>query len=64
MGNVNDKEQADQGAGSRGGGNLQTKGANKAPDTETDESQTKGGGNIQNRGASEEQETPAHPDKS
>lgn len=64
MGNVDDKEQADQGAGSRGGGNLQTKGANKAPDAETGESQTRGGGNIQNRGASKEQEAPARPDKS
>lgn len=61
MGNV--KEQGDQGAGSRGG-NIQTKGASKAPDADTGQSETRGGGNIQNRGASKEQETPAKPDKS
>lgn len=60
---IDDSEQAKQGAGSRSGGNVQTKGASQAPAAETDQAETRGGGNIQTKGASKDPQAPTSDEK-
>lgn len=54
---VDDNEQSDQAAGSRAGGNVETKGASKAPTSETDSGTTRAGGNVETKGASRDKPT-------
>jgi hypothetical protein len=46
------EDKANQGSDTRSGGNIETKGASKAPNREPDDDATRSGGNVETKGAS------------